>query len=199
MGIGIGGAEKLATLMVLGLFLSGIATTSGRAEEPSHKLSNLLAIRLTAGPNRVEHFATDGRPAIITLGWRDNGNAHGYDLYLVLMRPKGSSVWNVVGFETDDAFVDTFRDDPHTGDDFVSAVRFASGSLDGKQAELMLVATREIGEEGIPAPSPVSYEVYQLIENDQGVGGTTDLFRRVEKFVSTTRILQRRACVSEAI
>jgi hypothetical protein len=161
-----------------------VVTASGAIAGPQHTLSNLHIIHLKAGSNRIEHFAPDGLPAIITLGWRDNGNAHGYDLFLVLMPTKaGSSDWSVVDVVSGDpntSDYDTIRDDPHTGDDFVSAVRFVQGSLDGTPATLLLTATRDLGEAGIPAPSLVTYEVYQLVQNDQAGSGTVDLFHRIE-------------------
>src|ERR1700736_6877471 len=66
------------------------------AAEPA--ITGLSPITLVAGPNQLPRFSQDGREALITLGWRDNGNAHGYDLYLVMLPTKpGAGDWNVVG------------------------------------------------------------------------------------------------------
>jgi len=102
----------LAALLALGM--AGPAA----AAEPKHRFTDLVPIPLKSGPNTIERFAPDGRSAIVTLGWRENGNAHGYDLYLVLMAGN-SGVPEVVGFDTltrdGGGFEDTIRDDPHTG------------------------------------------------------------------------------------
>jgi hypothetical protein len=134
-----------------------------------HALTELSAIPLAAGSNRIEHFAADGRPGIITLGWRDNGNAYGYCVFLVLMPTAADAAdWNVVGIESGDASGlddDIVKDDPHTGEDAVTAVRFAHGRVDGAPATLLLVASRMVGATGTPAPAVVRYQAFRLVRN----------------------------------
>ncbi|MFI4997993.1 MAG: hypothetical protein ACHQAQ_19690 [Hyphomicrobiales bacterium] len=180
--------RRAACIVLLGSAI-GLAVPSVAAEP---KLSDLVPVKLVAGPNKVAQFMPDGRDALITLGWRDNGNAHGYDLYLVMLptKPKGND-WNVVGifpsgFES--RLEDTIRDDPHMGEDVVRSVRFARGKLDGKPAALLVVATRETDiEVGIPGPSFTSFEVYRLTHSDAGMGTTADYFERVLQSRSTTK------------
>lgn len=173
-------------------FLSSMAAfvlPTGAAEP---KLADLVPIKLTAGVNRIPKFAPDGRDGLIVLGWRDNGNAHGYDLYVVLLPTKpGASDWNVVGiFPKGYAapIEDTIQDDPHLGEDVVRAVRFARGTLDGKPTTLLITATRELDVDvGIPGPSFTSFDVYRLTPSDGGIGSTADFFERVSHERSTTK------------
>jgi hypothetical protein len=160
------------------------------AAEPA--ITDLLPIRLVAGPNKLPRFAQDGREALITLGWRDNGNAHGYDLYLVMLPTKpGAGDWNVVGifpagFES--RIEDTIRDDPHVGEDVVRSVRFAHGRFDGKPETLLITATRDIDiAVGIPGPSYVAFAVYRLARSDGGGGSTQDYFERLSLSRSSTK------------
>jgi hypothetical protein len=171
------------------------------AAEP--KLFDLVPIKLTAGVNRIPKFAPDGRDALIVLGWRDNGNAHGYDLYVVMLPTKpGASDWNIVGIFPkgyDTPIEDMIRDDPHLGDDVVRAVRFARGTLEGKPATLLLTATREIDVDvGIPGPSFTSFDVYRLTPSDGGSGSTADFFERVSHVRSPTKFCNAQMALFKA-
>ncbi|MFI5011484.1 MAG: hypothetical protein ACHQAY_03960 [Hyphomicrobiales bacterium] len=171
-------ARTVLLSIAMGLGLPSVAA------EP--KLSDLVPIKLVAGANKVAQFAPDGRDALITLGWRDNGNAHGYDLYLVMLptKPKAND-WNVVGIAPagfESRLEDTIRDDPHMGEDIVRSVRFARGKLDGKPATFLVTATRETDiDVGIPGPSFTNFEVYRLTRSDGGIGTTADYFERVSQ------------------
>lgn len=150
--------------------------------EPGDRLQQLRAIPLRLGSNLIEDFASDGRAAMIILGWRDNGNAHGYDLFLTMMPTSpGGADWNVVGVESRDGLLDTVRDAPHVGEDMTRSVRFAKGLFDGRRATLLLISTREPGE-SIPAPSRVFIEVFSLRANTDGSGNTHDYFEPVLSF-----------------
>lgn len=174
----------LAALLALGM--AGPASA-----ESKHRFTDLVPIPLKSGPNTIERFAPDGRTAIVTLGWRENGNAHAYDLYLVLMPGRGGAGWNVVGFDNLTAsgggFEDTIRDAPHTGEDVVRSVRFVRGRVDGEPATFAFVANRDIDpEEGIPGPAFVDFTVYRLVPGESS-GTTADMFQPVETLRSTTR------------
>lgn len=149
----------------------------------AQQVADVTAIPLRAGVNRIDRFASDGREAQVVLAWRDNGNAHGYSLLLVMLPGRaGASDWNVVGVEpaeTGEMFRDVIRDQPHTGEDVVRAVRLARGNLDGRPATLLLTATRDLGEEHFLAPVPVRFEVFALASGRGDVGVTRDYFRRV--------------------
>jgi hypothetical protein len=152
----------------------------------------LQVVRLSAGSNTVLNFVGDGRPALITLGWRDNGNAHGFDLYVVMLPIRlGAVDWNVVGVETDRGIEATITDDPHTGEDVVRSARFAQALLDGRPATLLLTATRGFNPAGgIPGPSRTDIQVYALRANTEGPGATREFFASVGRF-TTTISLQR--------
>jgi hypothetical protein len=130
--------------------------------------------------NRIERFATDGRTGQIILAWRSTGTAGSHDVFLVLLptRVKAED-WRVVEVESGpgQAPQDIIRDAPHTGEDFVRAIRFARGRVDGAPATLLLTATRDMSPEGIPAPSTVTFEVFQLRKPDDATDG--DIFARI--------------------
>lgn len=149
------------------------------AAEKAPAIGPLVPIALKPGVNMIPGMASDGRAGMIVQGWRENGNAYAYDLYLVMLpsRPSGAD-WNVVGVEGDRGIQDTIRDAPHTGEDTLRVVRFARGLVDGQRETLLITATRDMGEV-IPDPSPVTLEVFALKANSGDVGTTTDSFHRV--------------------
>jgi hypothetical protein len=150
------------------------ATFPSQAAAPN--ISDITPIPLLSGVNRIPAFATDGREAMVVLGWRENGNAHSYDLGLVLIPGGNGGPWNVVLIESmgDNKRSDVITDVPHTGDDMVKAFRFARGKVNGKPATLLLTATRD-QELSIPEPSRVTFDVYRL-EHEPDVGTTPDHF-----------------------
>ncbi len=175
---------RAAALLLAATLLVPATTSAGVPMR--HRLTRLHVIPLAMGLNRIAHFATDGRPAQIVMAWRGNGNAHSYNLFLVVM-PGGESdtAWNVVGVYRDPPkgdFDDTVADAPHTGEDQVRSVYFAHANLDGKPATLLMTATRE-WKESIPEAAVTLFEVYKLVHMDEGFG-TADQFNLVEAFRS---------------
>jgi len=177
--------RKIA-VAALTLALLAPASAVWAVEQP--RISDISPIKLRSGPNTVPHFAPDGRDALIVLGWRDNGNAHGYDLYLVLMPASAAKPeWNVVGVDPggNGRFQDIVTDDPHLGEDAVRSIRFARAKVDGRPATVLFVATRDTGTAPIPDPAPVTFEVYRLAHNDGEVGYTVDYFTKIQEIKST--------------
>lgn len=155
--------------------LAAVAAAPGWAAGPV--ITDLVPIPLQSGANTIPALSPDGRDGLVVLGWRDNGNAHSYDLVMVLLQAGKGGPWTVVRFEAPRGRAaaqgsDTLRDDPHTGDDVVRAFRFARGTVDGKPATLLLTATRQ---SAVPEPSPVEFQVLRL-EHAPEIGTTPDHF-----------------------
>ena len=117
-------------------------------------------VSLQAGTNEIPDIAGDGKTGSIVLLRRENGNAWSNDIYIVVA--EGSVA-------TYDDGKDVFRDQPHTGEDVITSVRFAKSDHLGRYTLFALVANREIVE-SVPAPAKVSIKTYALIENDEGLG-----------------------------
>jgi hypothetical protein len=137
---------------------------------------------LHSGVNIISNFAGDDRVGMITLGWRDNGNAHGFQQFTVMMpTSKGGRDWNIVGVDHDDPnadFGNFIRDDPHTGEDNVASVRFVRKTLNGRNSILLVTAERD-WKNSIGEPAATTIEVYALKRNDGEVGVTNDYFSRI--------------------
>jgi hypothetical protein len=146
--------------MIRPIILAALLTLGAQAAETG--ITDLAPIDLRSGVNRIPALAPDGRDGLVVLGWRDNGNAHGYDIALVLLQKGARSGWNVVRVEPtpDDQTstgADVITDSPHAGDDMAKAFRLSRGKMDGRPATLLLVATRDQGAAPIPNPSRVTF------------------------------------------
>ena len=142
------------------------------------QITNLVTIHLHPGINKIVKFTPDGRGAIIVRAWRENGDAHGYNLFLVMIDNA------VVGVYTEKQFEDVVRDDPHTFEDVVRSVRFARGKISGVQTTFLITATRTTSFPiSLATPGYVVFDFYQLVHAPQ-LGTTEDFFRLVSQFSS---------------
>jgi len=123
-------------------------------------VSDLSPIPLQLGVNRISQFSPDGRDANIVLAWQDEERGRGHDVFLVTLQDAGGR-WRSVSRTQDGlAFDFTITDIPNRGDDMLRAVRFARGKVDGQDAGLLLIATRNEGD----GPTSVVYDVYRLMK-----------------------------------
>ena len=122
-------------------------------------VAGLTPIALHAGVNPIPNIAGDGKSGSISLDWRENGNAWGYSIFMVRV---GGSIATV-----DDEDRLTAR--PHTGEDVISAVRFARGPYQRRTSTFALVADRKIVE-SVPDPALTTIQIYALKRNDDGLG-----------------------------
>jgi len=151
------------------------------------RLAHLAPISLNAGVNRIPHFMPDGRDAQIIRAWRENGNAHGYEVFLILAPTKrGASDWNVVGFDRGKSFDDEITYAPHSGEDVSQAIRFVWTSQHGKRTPLVVKAVRNI-ETSYADPSVTTITVYSLRKSDGVFGTTTDYFAILKEWKAGMR------------
>ncbi|MGC1305439.1 MAG: hypothetical protein WA840_23965 [Caulobacteraceae bacterium] len=167
------------------LVMLGLLGAPVQAREPV--LGEVAVIAVHDGVNTVAGFATDGRAATIVRGWRDNGNAHGHDVYLVLLPLKNDdgveNTTGVVAFDNgQDPLKDTATASPFDGERALGAVRFARAKVDGAPATVMIRA--DLGEtaSGVLADhAPVDISVYRLESPGVDAGTTPDVFRLVSR------------------
>lgn len=125
-----------------------------RAASRRARVVVLAPVELNVGTNQITDFTPDGRDATVTLTWHDDGSGRGHDVFAVTPAGAGPVVMPDGG--------DTIRDDPGQDRDMLSSVRFAQGQVDGANATLLLIATRQPGT----GPTPTTYRVYQLTRQD---------------------------------
>lgn len=163
------------------------------------RLTDLRIIPLRQGMNEIASFTPDGHPGRITMAWRDNGNAHGYFLYLVVAAVAADD-WHVVSTILDAGrVVDVLRDDPHAFEDAVTSLRFLHGKLDGVDATLLVRAQR-LWKDSIPAPAPVRFEAFRLEGDPGGDAGRTEYqFRKVMTWISAKRFCNADRALAEEL
>ena len=170
---------------ILTLVLAGALASVARAAEPT--LSDITLIPIQDGVNKIDRFATDGRAATIVRGWRDNGNAHGHDVYLVLLplkRDDGpANTDGVVAFEDrSSTLADITGVSPFDGERVLGALRFARATLNGRPATVVIRADLGEAAGGVLADrAPVDISVYELQSPGVEVGTTPDVFRLISK------------------
>lgn len=165
--------------------LLALALAAQNAPRPHLEQIELLPV--APGVNRIPALAPDGRDGLIVRGWRDNGNAHGFGVFMVLLpeRPGGPAD-QVATFMLEEERT-TITDSPHTDEDYVRSVRFARATLDGHRQTIVLVATRGLAD-SIPSPSRTVIQILALDHRsvDEPLG-PLDFFREAARF-ETTRL-----------
>src|SRR4051812_30751716 len=173
-------------LALCGIFATGVAQIA--LAQP--RITNIQVLQLHRGMNVVHGFMPDGHDGAILQAWRDNGNAHGYTKFVVMVPANMSDgkSWNIVGFDTGvNGLEDSINDVPHTGEDNVRSVRFARGTIDGTAASLLLIADRDLGQGSYYDPAPTRISIYKLAEaSREGAGTTPFVFRLVRATHSKT-------------
>ena len=161
------------TLCLIAVFI--VITVFPAVADSGTSISGFKLLTLQPGVNEIPHLVSDGRDGVIIKTWRTNGNAHGYNLFLVMVEGK------VVGVSTDHGFDDVIKDDPHTIEDAIRSIRFARGNVGSQKAVLLITATRDIKPDASPAdPATVVFDIYQLAANGN-LGTTGDFFERISE------------------
>ena len=149
---------------------------------PPPLVTDLRPITLQPGVNRVPGFLPGGGAATIVEGWRGNGNAHGFHVWLVLGGASEGHPVGVVGIEGGDGdpVHTTVSDNPFDGERVLGVVQFAFGRVAGQPATLLVRADLDEAPSGVladHATAPVRW--YRLDHHDDAIGRTTDLFRLI--------------------
>lgn len=159
------------------LLCSGLACTAPHAQATS-RLTDIKPIPLGNSPVTLH---PSGFPDVtITPLWRENGNAWSYHLYTVTTRdteqPGRTSLIDTENPDHAGQLLDMLQDSPHTGEDAVQTIHFASARINGTPALLLFVTTRDTGTNPVPQPSPAHIRVYQLTQGDGEPGSTPFYF-----------------------
>jgi hypothetical protein len=173
-----------AGLLTVSLALPALPATAAEPVPP-RPAAALVPIELGPGITQVPDFTPDGRAARILRSWRENGNAHGYFVYVVTTsREAGQGDWMLVpiSIPTPWQMRDTLTDAPHTFEDMARSVRFARGQLDGEAEMFLFTATREI-KGSYADPTPVDFELYRVVVTDE----MGDVLERVRNWRAAKR------------
>ncbi|KAF1008283.1 MAG: hypothetical protein GAK28_01264 [Luteibacter sp.] len=133
-------------------------------------------IPVNNGPNDI---TLAGQPAMAMRAWRENFNAHGFDVISFYVREssEGKSTWNLVP---------VFSNSPKGGDDEKLTIGVSGGadctlhdfrllrSADGK-TETLVIAQRDAGESYADA-ALVHFTWYNLTKNEDGLVGYPALY-----------------------
>jgi hypothetical protein len=162
---------------------------AAQAAEGPPKLEDLTVLPVAAGINSFPGLPPRGEEVILVKAWRDNGNAHGFSVTTAMVRESGRSAaaggWDFVSYFDGDKEILAATDNPHTGDDAVRSLLYATAILDGQRQTLAVVAQRQTDKTDSPAdPAPVSFKLYQLTArpDDDPLGRPARFFQRVAEW-----------------
>nr|WP_052953073.1 hypothetical protein [Komagataeibacter xylinus] len=144
-----------------------------------HDGTNVLALPPEVLPKDQPDIPA-GTKISVFRAWRDNGNAWGYHVFLVTaVTPDGRQ--SVIGADPlpesrDSSLRDHLTDTPHTGDDALAALSFATARIDNTPVLLLIEAVRSPAG-AVPTPAPATLHIYRLVASD-GIPGWTPLYFR---------------------
>ncbi|GAN86560.1 hypothetical protein LU298_10540 [Komagataeibacter intermedius] len=150
---------------------------AGLAPVTLHDGTNVLALPPGVLPGDRPDIPM-GTKISVFQAWRDNGNAWGYHVFLVTaVTPDGRQ--SVIGADPlpesrDHSLHDHLTDTPHTGDDALAALSFATARIDNTPVLLLIEAVRSPAG-AAPAPAPTTLHIYRLVASD-GTPGWTPLY-----------------------
>jgi hypothetical protein len=195
-------SSRLCLAIFVAVFVAGAAIPGASSAAPttSSVLTNFVPFPVEDGVNHIADFTKDRREATIFKAWRDNTNGNGYNIYVVTLPRKHSqgannsegsdntrgADYNIVGFPGSGSrpVQEMTYDEPASGQDWVSAIVFGRGTVNGAAHTLMLRATR-LWEGSTTEPALTYFEIMQLKENSLGIGLTPEYFVPVAGFSST--------------
>ncbi|MQR97948.1 hypothetical protein [Gluconobacter aidae] len=130
-----------------------------------------------------------GFPAItVTPFWRENGNAWGYHLYAVTVpdavQPDQADLVDTQNANHNGPLLDMLQDSPHTGEDAIQTIHFATARVNGQPGLLLFVTTRDMGPHPVPQPGPAHVRIYQLTQEHGEPGTTPFSFRLLSTLTS---------------
>jgi len=146
------------------------------------EITDIRPLALHDGVNEVPNFSPDGGKITIVQAWRGNGNAHGYNTWMVLSSNAEGRLFGVVGIErTDTRNLDEIvRDDPFDSERAMGVVRFARARVDGIDRSIFIDAHLDPEPEHAFADhNTVTIRIYQLLRASNDVGSTPDVFRPI--------------------
>src|SRR5262249_34217966 len=176
----IGIAATVSACLLLG---SGNDAHVGSAPG-AQAFSGWSSIRLANGPNELD-IDGDGRPDLVFVAWRDNGNAHGYGLVTFYRRgPSQDTTWELVPFfDTKPAGEDSF----HTvegADCQLRGIAVARRSPSAREPITVIVRRRDFGP-SLEDSAAVGFVVYSVAKNPDSTPGWPPVYFKAERTITS--------------
>jgi len=176
------GDEIVRTLAALTALLSATAILAGTAAAAEPVITDIKPFELHPGINTVPGFGVNGETFTIVQAWRGNGNAHGYDVWLVLSPEAEGQKFGVTGQEIQGEVLprDIIRDEPFDGERWEGSIRFARAKVDGVPRTILIDA--QLGYDGgrpFADHETATIRIFQLSRSDDG--GQPDIFNQISE------------------
>ena len=177
----------------LGIALAVLTMTCAPAfalPDQSKEFKNFKVIGLKNGPNTVD-INGDGSDDLIFIAWRENYNAHGFDIFTFYIKftsdinPKES--WHLVPFFNSKGVPDKLSLTTAMGADcMLSDVRVVRSGSDRKAPVAVVIGVRELGNSYADDAS-VQFLVYELKSNKDEIPGEPPFYFEHVKTIQAKR------------
>lgn len=161
--------------MIVALLLTiALAPLSCIAGEQPSAFKNMKVIELRNGPNEID-IDGDGVKDVIFIAWRENYNAHGFDMFTFYRRDKESTraegKWSLVPFFNDKGVPDKTSYSTVMGADCVlSDIRVVRPASSKMAPVTIVIGVRDFGN-SYADEAPVKFLLYTLKRNKEGIAG----------------------------
>lgn len=168
----------------------GIGLLLAAATSPP-MIADVKPIALHPGINRIPGFLPGGGTATIVQAWRDNGNAHGYFVWMVLAGRGKASPGDLVAFEggiRKESAGDTIGASPFDGERVTGDVRFVTARIDGSPVSLAIRGDLDEAPSGVIADhATATIQWLELVHRQDEIGGAPDAFVPIGSLVTRKR------------
>jgi carbapenem resistance CarG-like protein len=143
-------------------------------------LAKMQVVQLSDGINHIDLNA-DGIPDVVVLAWRDNGNAHGFDVFTFYLahsaHPPIMRAWLAVPLSDSASNENEFYRTTMGADCILSDIRLLR-STKPKDPVQLVTADREFGETYVDS-MPVTFTVYRFVTDTEHVPSAPYYFQAV--------------------
>jgi hypothetical protein len=174
-------AKTLFLTAACGILLFNLASAY------AHPADSLDVVRIDNGETRL---ALNGQRAFAMRAWRENYNAHGFDVVTFYVRAKdeaGESLHLVPLFQTEAGNIKERYEITASGGADCQLHDFRLVQQNGQQSTRLIVADREYGDTFV-SPGIVHFTYYDLAQNTDGVPGLPPLYFEARKRLDSRQV-----------
>ncbi|HJZ73850.1 MAG TPA: hypothetical protein VKE51_19060 [Vicinamibacterales bacterium] len=180
MRIRVGAASVVAVCLALATSVDG----HGGPAQAAPAFSDWVPVPLANGPNQVD-IDGDGRQDLVFVAWRDNANAHGYELVTFYRRgPADDPTWELVPFfDTKPAGEDSLHS-IHGADCQLRGIAVVRRTTSATEPITVIVGDRDFGRSFADAAG-VRFVVYAIARNVENTAGWPPVYFKAERTITS--------------
>ena len=188
--------------MLAKVALLALVAAASIAARRAPSVTAIRPVELHGGNNTLPHFLPGGGTATIVQAWRGNGNAHGYQTWMVLSPSSEGQHPALVTRENPKSHMleDLIRDEPFDGEQVVEQILFARAKVDGRPASLLISSRLDSTASMVfAARAPASIRIFRLVATDGEPGDTRYEFKLLTTIHTSRQYCNAELAMSQAL